>query len=273
MKLGLVSNCWRVQLTGGKDLSELIENALRLGYRSVELRQGCLGKYETDMGLPKPESLQLLAERFPNVQFNIALNVPFFAGIVTPTSKPFVYALRAAEAVAGVFGVHVRLVDLATREPSLNTRVLGTLVAQLTHAVVGVRGILSLENASQRWEVLRQVHRHARAQLGGDAGALQFCYDACNLVRVSGRTQQFPQRLRRGDVALIHLKQSRDGVTQPTFEPGDVDWSLQLAALARIDYAGPALFEIAPHENIWDNLAESRNYLESLALGRGLGFG
>ena len=45
--LGIVSNCWKIQLDRGQTLDVLIEQAVRQGLRAVELRQGCLGEYES----------------------------------------------------------------------------------------------------------------------------------------------------------------------------------------------------------------------------------
>ena len=47
MQVGLVSNCWKTQLEQGQDLVELLDRAGERGLRAIELRQGCLGRFET----------------------------------------------------------------------------------------------------------------------------------------------------------------------------------------------------------------------------------
>ena len=44
---GIVSNCFRTQLDSGTALEDLLGEASRRGYRAIELRQGCLGEFET----------------------------------------------------------------------------------------------------------------------------------------------------------------------------------------------------------------------------------
>ena len=79
MILGIVSNCWRLQLAAGVPLESLVKKAAREGYRAIEFRQGCLGEFET--------ATEFLAEcharyaelppQFPDVRFNIAARVSF----------------------------------------------------------------------------------------------------------------------------------------------------------------------------------------------------
>ena len=57
------------------------------------------------------------------------------------------------------------------------------------------------------------------------------------------------------------------GTLLPGVCDGELDWAAQLAELQAIGYDGPALFEVAPHERIWENLEESRAYLQGLSDG------
>ena len=67
-------------------------------------------------------------------------------------------------------------------------------------------------------------------------------------------------------LSMMHLKQRRDGSIVPAICEGDVDWAAELEAVKQINYCGPFLFEIAPHENVWEYLEGSRVYLERLGL-------
>ena len=49
MLFGAISNSWRLQLDG-TDLSDLINLAKQRGSKHVELRQTCLGDYESGEG-------------------------------------------------------------------------------------------------------------------------------------------------------------------------------------------------------------------------------
>jgi sugar phosphate isomerase/epimerase len=63
---------------------------------------------------------------------------------------------------------------------------------------------------------------------------------------------------------MIHFKQARRGESQLTVCDGDIDWQHQLECLQAAKFDGPALFELPPHEQIWDHLRQSREYLADL---------
>jgi sugar phosphate isomerase/epimerase len=268
MRLGIVSNCWRAQLERGADLDALIRQAWDRGYRAVELRQGSLGAYESAVGLvPNAGALEHLAASFPGISFNIALSLPFLGRNDSTADDTFAAGVRAACAVATSSRPHLRLVDLQTsgREVTIiPPDSMGQRVADLAHELAEVGGTLSIENASQPLGTLLSILDAGRQRLGADGGCLQLCFDPCNLARSDGQAKCFPERIQKHDLALVHLKQTRSGVPHPTLAEGDVDWRMFLRALKDMGYEGPALFEIAPHANIWRHLDESEAYFNSL---------
>ena len=56
-RLGIVSNCWKMQLDSGATLASLVERGLAIGLRHFELRQGALGECEAEDRTPLPEPL------------------------------------------------------------------------------------------------------------------------------------------------------------------------------------------------------------------------
>jgi hypothetical protein len=64
-------------------------------------------------------------------------------------------------------------------------------------------------------------------------------------------------------VKIIHFKQARDGRPHPTVDSGDLDCLQMLNVLERKGYQGPAIMEIPPHEQVFDNLSASFTYLQS----------
>ena len=75
---GAISNSWRLQLND-QDLAELVEQAREQGAEHVELRQTCLGEYETGEGdewRPVFPKMQALVDQFPQLTFDLAMAMP-----------------------------------------------------------------------------------------------------------------------------------------------------------------------------------------------------
>jgi sugar phosphate isomerase/epimerase len=267
---GVVSNCWRAQLEVGVSLEALIAEAERRGYNHVELRQGCLGAYETAAeGGPRPdaEALRHLPRRFPRLQFNLAMALPYLGGGVTPATPLFEAGLRGAIAVRGSETAHLRLVDTETApETAIGEEETEARLAALAAACAARGAILSVENARQPWGALRRLLDRARDRLGTACGALRLCYDPCNLLAAADRPDPRVEtaRLRADEIMLFHLKQAEAGSPLPVVGPGAIDWPAQWAALQQIDYTGPRLFEIPPGPDIWERLDESRRFLKEI---------
>lgn len=262
---GIVSNSWRLQLSQGMMLDSLIEEGMRRGFRAIELRQGSLGDCEIgEEHMPDAVRLGKVVDRFPGIMFNIALCVPYFRMDLSTQDKVLAAGIDTAERVSGHFRPHLRLVDLMTSPEDISLDA-PTYIADLAQSLAKMKGILSLENSKQPWPVLMSIFRQARKRLGVEASSLQICYDACNLANALKKTgfAEFPAALSSTEVAMVHLKQTINGVPQYKVDEGDVSWRDQLAELGGIGYAGPALLEILPHQNVWKNVALSVSYLES----------
>ncbi|MBU0730072.1 MAG: hypothetical protein KKA70_10040, partial [Proteobacteria bacterium] len=75
MILGAISNSWKLQLSN-HDLKKLVQDAQTCGARQIELRQTCLGDYETGDGeawRPATQKLAEMARAFPQLSFNLAI--------------------------------------------------------------------------------------------------------------------------------------------------------------------------------------------------------
>ncbi|MEX2287561.1 MAG: sugar phosphate isomerase/epimerase [Planctomycetaceae bacterium] len=270
--LGLVSNCWRTQLARGESLDDLSAAAVRHGFRAIELRQGCLGEYESgDPPLPHAADLLSLADRFPQMRFSMAVEIPFSNGRTSPADPVFVAGQLAAKAVAGRLSPHLRLVDLATDAADLGADAIervGSALAGLVRKLADIDGVLSVENARQSWSAFRSVFQSARRQLGAEGARLKLCYDPVNLL-LSGEAIDpvaVTASLSPDEISMVHFKQRCDGRISPAVCDGDVDWRAQLAALRKIGYRGLYLFEVASHKNLWEFLTGSHEYLRRRGL-------
>ena len=99
MICGLVSNCWATQLTQNESLESLIARAVESGFAAVELRQGSLGTCEDAQQIPGSDPLALLAARFPEIRFNVAISIGFLSTDLSPDDPLFAAASQAAGAV------------------------------------------------------------------------------------------------------------------------------------------------------------------------------
>ena len=266
---GIVSNCWQRQLGRGTALEDLLSRAWDGGYRAVELRQTCLGSFEDPEGfVPRVSALERLADRFPEIRFDLALAFPFLGPGGVVEDPLFQTGVDAARALSGRFPPHLRLVDLATTSDMLKGREprVAHEVARLVEPLADAGGWLSLEHARQPWGRFTRVMGQARRLLGSRSEHLRLCYDPVNLLFAADRPDpsQVVRSLDVSGLSMVHLKQFQAGELQTSIEAGEIDWEAQINGLARHGYDGPALFEVRPDDGIWGNLDRSRAYLESL---------
>jgi sugar phosphate isomerase/epimerase len=266
MKLGIVSNCWKVLLDGGTPLEELIARGCELGYRVIELRQGALGAFEDARGRPLPELLSQLPRQFDDVQFNLAVEMPFLDPAATVDPVRWDEAFTGAQALSGRFPPHLRLVDLTTGPDRFEEIAAEDLAASLilgAEALAEANGCLSVEHAREPWKLLHGALSHARRSRPDLAPHLKLCYDPVNLLMTADAPDPtaVTQSLTADELSMVHFKQRRSGTPLPTVAEGEIDWTAQAAAIRSLDYSGPGLFEIAPHEDVWNHLEESRRYL------------
>ena len=263
-RLGLVSNCWKVQLEAGIELDALIAEAERCGLSAIELRQTCLGAYEAGPNcVPNAARLADLPQRFPHIQFNIALSLPCLSGDLSPDDPMFVAGKNAAVALAGQHAPHLRLVDLQTRPEQCTTDAIARAaqnLAELTQSLIAIGGLLSIEHARQSWRWFSAVMTATRQRLGHNANQLRLCFDPCNLLLTEAvpAVEAIVESVTPEEVSMIHIKQRRDGQIQPDVAEGDLDWPSQLNVLVRRGHTVPILFEVAPHADVWRHLNDAK---------------
>jgi sugar phosphate isomerase/epimerase len=268
MATGLVSNCCQVQLSSGHALDEVIAEAERRELRVVELRQGCLGTYESgDAGIPDAHRLSELPNRFPRMSFNIAMSVPFLSSIGSVSASMLESGRRAAVAVAGSGQPHLRLVDLESPF-DINYELAQRNLVALARSMETIDGLLSIEHSFQQWSGLLHAFRSARSSLDSQKKRLRLCFDPCNLqmaepgIDVAAAVAS----LLVEEISMVHLKQCRDGSILPNVSDGELNWKIAGKALADIGYCGTSLFEVASSSDVWGQLENSRKYLEKIGL-------
>ncbi len=261
-RLGIVSNCWQMQLAASVPLEELIARATQdFGFRQIELRQGSLGTFENSDRTPNPAMLANLAARFPEVSFDLAVELPVFAEPVDCDDSRRRCYLEAASALSG----HLRIVDLTPYsmvEPSGDW--LTMTVANLESLANDLpEGLVSIEHSLQPWSLFWPAFERAWS---GHQETLRLCFDPANLWLTGdgGRAAEISQSIPVESLSMVHLKQRSGNSTLPSFTKGDVDWQSLLRIFVDRDYAGPFLFEIAPSETVWKEFDDGLRYLDAL---------
>ena len=271
MILGVVSNCWRVQLRAGMPLEALIDEAERRALRVIELRQTCLGSFESQNDfIPDVAALERLPSRFPETRFNIALVLPFLSPLTQPDNPVFQAGLEAAHAVAGQATPHLRIVDLQTTDTDVRSIGIDEVargVATLSAEAASRGVLLSVENSIQPWTLFRRVFDGARRDSTANA-RVRMCYDAANLRIQPERVDPtaVTRSLRAEELAMIHFKQWDRGRFLECVCDGPIDWRSQIAALAQIGPDVPGLIEIESTEDVWNRIEFSRRYLAERGL-------
>jgi len=273
-RLGLVSNCWKVQLDAGVRLTELVEQAANEGFRFVELRQGCLGDCEDSASrLPFPHMLKELAERFPEITFDLAVELPVFSESIETASATLETMLQSAKALsAHGHPAHIRIVDLVSKtvpgtrpdDDSAGSRFcLQDAVDSLSKLKTELpTGIVSVEHSFQPWTAFQTLFEVANSS----GTNVQLCYDPCNLWLADDgdEADEITARLPVDWLSMVHLKQRVDSSVSCRLEQGKVNWPRQLSLLNNARYTGPFLFETTPSEDVWECLRDSRDYLASI---------
>ncbi|PKB78260.1 MAG: hypothetical protein BZY88_19360 [SAR202 cluster bacterium Io17-Chloro-G9] len=273
MKFGAITNSWRLQLAD-QDLIPLVEKAQSLAAQHVELRQTCLGACETGENqewrpvLPK---LQALVDAFPSMEFDLAMALPCLTQRVEPMGEQFQAALEAAKLV-GRSQPHLRLVDPARTEGVWETpgdlpeEALGMVELAREAARQGV--VMSIENSGQPIRSMALLVRQVQSALSAEESAfLGLCPDPTNqLGRFPGsdplaELDELPVDV----IKIIHFKQARDGSPRPSVETGDLDCEKMVKMLERKGFQGPAIMEIPPHQQVFENLSASFEYLGGLS--------
>lgn len=271
MIYGAITNSWRQQLAD-TGLASLVQDARGRGSRHIELRQTCLGDCESGEGAewrPVQSRLQELVDQFPDLSFDLAMAWPCLTQKSDPSGEQFQAALSAAKAV-GRGTPHLRVVDPSPFDQAWETpedlpeEARGLVDLAREAARQGV--ILSMENSGQPIRSMALLVRETRKQLSPEEGLyLGLCPDPTNQLR------RFPdsdpvaelEALPLDMIKIVHFKQARDSKPHPTVDVGDLDCISMLSVLERKGYQGPAIMEIPPHQQVFDNLSASFAYLQS----------
>jgi len=273
-KTGVVTNVFSVLLKRNIPLHEIIRQAQKqqqfpeITY--VELRQFSIGKpYESETGVPDVGAIKELALQFKDIQFNLALQCPFFSGTVNATNDIFLKGVACAKVLAEVHGVtpHLRFVDPATpvnKEIPIET-VIKNIEEMLT-VLADIGGILSLENSSQEkmwqqfWGVVCGVKKHR--------DKLKVCYDPCNLIKSENMSGDqiatitpIQRNWKSDDISIFHIKQSDGKKVLTVVSDGVLNWKKQIQQLEQMSYTGPICLEIQPSEDVFTNIKQSWDYL------------
>jgi len=271
MILGAISNSWKLQLSN-HDLKKLVQDAQTRGARQIELRQTCMGGYETGEGeawRPVIQKLTELASGFPQLSFNLAIEWPCLSAESDPRGEQFQAALQAAKALDAK-APHLRLVDRTsydtawTDESQVPVMALQQ-TANLTREASQQGVVLSIENVGQTIAGMTMLVRMVRDRLPENAGRfLGICPDPANqLPRYPNSDPVAEIELTPPDfLKIVHFKQTRSGKPHPTIDAGDVDCLCQMRVLRKIGYQGAIVMEIPPHERVMENLSASFEYLK-----------
>lgn len=269
MILGAITNSWTHQLES-HDLSDLIAEAESRGARHVELRQTCLGGYETgesDGWRPSLERLSKLPAAYPDLGFNLAMVWPCLTQRRDPRGDAFQAALEGAKAV-GRSKPQLRVVDPSPFDApwdvprDIPDEALG--VADLAKEAARHGVVLSIENSGLPVRSLAMLVDVVRAAMqGSEAHYLGLCPDPVNQLLLDSDTDPLDdlEALPLDAMKIVHFKQLRDGRPYRSVDAGDLDCERMVAILQAKGYAGPAIMEIPPGPEAFDNLEASLEFL------------
>ena len=275
MIFGAITNSWQRQLDE-QDLAALVKEAQARGAKHIELRQTCLGQYESGEGehwRPVLSRLEALVQAFPELSFDLAMAWPCLTRKTDPSGEQFQAALQGAKLV-GRQTAHLRIVDPASfdrpweRPADLPDEALS--VADLAREAARQGVILSLENSGQPIRSMALLVDEARARLTPAEGRyLGLCPDPTNQLRRYPDSDPLAEleALPVDVIKIIHFKQARNGRAHPTVDTGDLDCARMLQILQAKGYQGAAIMEIPPDERVFEHLSSSFAFLAAVAGG------
>ena len=271
MIFGAITNSWKIQLES-IDLRDLVIDAERRGATHIELRQTCLGEYETGEGdgwRPMLPHLRTLTEDFQGLSFNLAMVWPCLTEKSDPEGEPFQAALEGAKAV-GRSEPHLRIVDPSRFEapwdsasdiPEEALAIADLAMEAARHGVV-----LSMENSGLPIRSMAMLVEGARARMGrSEANYLGLCPDPTNQLRSYPATDPLDDldAVPLDMIKIVHFKQLRGGQPYHSVGTGDLDCGRMLSILQAKGFPGPAIMEIPPDPRVFDNLESSFAFLRS----------
>jgi sugar phosphate isomerase/epimerase len=272
IKLGAITNSWRNQL-GESDLSELIKLVSDEGAQHIELRQTCLGTYESGEGLDwelNMDGIAKIVASFPNLKFNLAVASTCLTTKIDPKGKFFQGALAGAKLV-GKDNPHLRTVDPSAdvadwstpEEISPDSMQLVDLVKEA--ASQGV--VISIENSGLTISAMHVLVNAVRAQLKPEEKIyIGICPDPTNQLRRHPDSDPLKDLndLELDMIKLVHYKQAQSGTALPIVTDGDIDCDEMVNILDAKGYGGMGILEIPSDDNVIDNFKISMNYLKNI---------
>ena len=271
MIYGAITNSWRNQLDD-VDLGDLIAQACARGARHIEMRQTCLATAESGEGdewRPNLEALANIVVRFPDLTFDLAVALPCITTDIDPQSGLFQSQLEAARLVGGD-NPHLRTVDPSTDatpwESPADVAEAAARIVPLVREAARQGVIFSMENSGQPLRSMTLLVREARAQLTAEEGQyLGLCPDPTNQLRRHPDSRPLDELagMPADYIKIVHFKQARDGVAIGSVADGDLDCRAMRRILDGKAYAGPAIMEIPPADDVFENLASSFSYLDA----------
>ena len=271
MIFGAITNSWKLHLESIQ-VKDLVGKAVEKGAGHIELRQSALGDCETGEGegwRPVMEHLKALVEAFPDTGFDLAMAWPCLTQKTDPQGDAFQAALAGAKLV-GKSSPQLRLVDPSPFdvpwESPQDIPEAALSVAGMASEAARQGVVLSMENSGLPIRSMATLVSEARAKMApGDAHFLGLCPDPTNQLR------RFPdsdplaelEALPADMIKIIHFKQARDGKLHPTVDTGDLNCKRMLNILQAKNYTGPAIMEIPPDANVFENLEASFAFLTS----------
>jgi sugar phosphate isomerase/epimerase len=271
MIFGAITNSWRQQLES-RDLMDLVEQAGQLGARHIELRQTCLGRCEDGSGedwRPNLDRLAGLVDAHPSLTFDLAMALPCLTQMIDPQGEGFQAALASAKLV-GKAQAHLRLVDPrpfdAPWESPEDIPAEALNVAASATEAARQSVVMSIENSGQPIRSLAMLVKAARARMSpAHAPYLGLCPDPTNQLRRFPGSDPLEEldALPLDMIKIVHFKQLRNGEPHGSVDDGDLNCLRMRDILNAKGYAGPAIMEIPPAPDVFDNLAASFRYLGS----------
>ena len=270
MIFGAISNSWRIQLDADAALGDLVGAAQERGAHHIELRQTCLGAAESGDGDAWRPNLPALAElvvRFPRLSFDLAVALPCLTSDIDPDGGLFRSQLEAARLV-GRNAPQLRTVDPSASatpwETAADIAGPASRIVPLVREAARQGVIFSMENSGQPLRSMALLVAAARAQLTASEGQyLGLCPDPANQLRRHPDSHPLDElaNLPSDYIKIVHFKQARDGAAMARVDDGDLDCRAMFRILQSKGYAGPAVMEIPPAADVFDNLAASFAYL------------
>ena len=266
---GAITNSWRMQLES-QELLALVGTAREKGAKHIELRQTCLGDCEQGSGddwRPVLAGLESVTNTYPDLSYDLAMAWPCLTRATDPRGEAFQAALAGAKLVGGA-RPQLRIVDPSPFDAPWETR------ADIPEAAWGLAGlateaarqgvILSMENSGQPIGSMAMLVEAVREQMAPEAREfLGLCPDPTNQLR------RFPESSPLDDldalpldmIKIVHFKQMRGGEAHPTVDTGDLDCLKMRELLEAKGFDGPAILEIPPAPEVFDNLRAGFAYL------------